>query len=584
MSRDGDADDQGFEQFERFFDEWSRRDFLRNMGIGTAYLAFLAGGLEFLAACAGGTSTTNPNVKEGGHIVEVSTSDLKNFSSVLTNDYTSDQMISMINDGLYTIDSNAQSLPLIAKDKPQISSDNLSYTVSMRQDVKWTDGQNVTADDVVFTYQLMYDPAFKAVNSPRRGTLEKYIDSVTAKDKYTVVFKLKSVFAPFQAAHMNYAVLPKHVLGSLSPANINSAPWNAAPTVTNGAFKFVSWDKGSQVTLAKNANYYRGAPHLDKYIFKIGVVSTEVLNQLKTGEIDVAYPGVGTIDASQYDSAKTVDNIVVYSYPRLVFDFYMYQLDPAKPASKFFSDRQVRQALYYALDRTAIAHALYFDQATVANTSMPPKSWAYNKDNQPVYNFDKAKAQSMLDAAGWTAGSGGGTRQKNGVPLKFEMITNAGNKIRENLLVVMQQEWKDIGVDATPKYVDFNKVLVPAITNTRQFDVLMVGFSWDVDPDQSQVWHSRNAGPGGFNGMHYMNPDLDKVLDDAVATLDQAKRKQLYFQMQQILAEDVPAPILTFPNGLLSLNKRVQGWVYGTFVGQGGRRTFIKDLYVSDGK
>jgi peptide/nickel transport system substrate-binding protein len=164
------------------------------------------------------------------------------------------------------------------------------------------------------------------------------------------------------------------------------------------------------------------------------------------------------------------------------------------------------------------------------------------------------------------------------------MITNAGNKIRENLLVVLQQQWKDVGIDATPKYVDFNKVLVPALTNTRNFDVLMVGFSWDVDPDQSQVWHSRNVGPGGFNGMHYVNSDLDKVLDDAVATLDQAKRKQLYFKMQQILADDQPAPILVFPNGLLSLNKRVQNWQYGTFIGQTGRRVFMKDVFVSDGK
>jgi peptide/nickel transport system substrate-binding protein len=583
MSRDEGVEDPGFERFERFFDEWSRRDFLRTMGVGAAYLAFLAGGLEFLEACAGGTSTTTTNVKQGGHIVEASTSDLKNFSSVLTNDYTSDQMISMINDGLYTIDANAQSLPLIAKDKPQISSDNLTYTISLRQDVKWTDGQDVTADDVAFTYQLMYDPAYAKVNSPRRGTLTTYIDSVTVKDKYSIVFKLKSVFAPFQASHLNYAILPKHVLGSLSAEEINSAPWNSAPTVTNGAFKFVSWEKGSQVTLAKNASYYRGAPHLDSYVFKIGTASTEVLNQMKTGEIDVAYPGIGTIDASQYDAAKGVDNITVYSYPRLSFDFFLFQLDPAKPASKFFGDKSVRQALYYALDRTAIGHALYFDQATVANTSMPPKSWAYNKDNQPVYGFDKAKAQSMLDAAGWTA-SGGGTRQKGGVPFKFEMITNAGNKIRENLLVVMQQQWKDIGIDATPKYVDFNKVLVPALTNTRQFDVLMVGFSWDVDPDQSQVWHSRNTGPGGFNGMHYSNPDLDKVLDDAVGTLDQSKRKQLYFKMQQILADDVPAPILVFPNGILSLNKRVQNWQWGTFIGQTGRRVFIKDLFVSDGK
>jgi peptide/nickel transport system substrate-binding protein len=580
--KEGDGDQQ-FEQFERFIDEWSRRDFLRNLGVGTAYLAFMAGGLDFLAACGGGSTSTGVTVKEGGHIVEASTSDTKTFNSVLTSDYTSDHMISMVNDGLYTIDANANLFPLIAKDKPKLSSDGLTYTVNLRQDVKWSDGNDVTADDVLFTYQLMYDPAYKKVNSPRRGDLEKYIDSVTAKDKYTVIFKTKSVFAPFATTHLIYALLPKHVLGNLSADDINTAPWNSAPTVTNGAFTFVKWDKGSQVTLAKNPKYYRGAPHLDGYVFKIGTVSTEVLNQLKTGEIDVGYPGIGPIDPSQYDAAKSVDNLNVYSYPRLSFDFFLFQLDPAKPASKFFSDKSVRQAMVYALDRTAIAHALYFDQATVANTTMPPKSWAYNPDNKPVYVQDKAKAQSMLDAAGWTA-AGGGTRQKNGVPFKFEMITNAGNKVRENLLVVLQQQWKDVGIDATPKYVDFNKVLVPALTNTRNFDVLMVGFSWSVDPDQSQVWHSRNTIPGGFNGMGYKNPDLDKVMDDAVATLDQAQRKQLYIKMQQILAEDQPAPVLVFPNGILGLNKRIQNWQYGTFIGQTGRRVFMKDVFVSDGK
>jgi peptide/nickel transport system substrate-binding protein len=582
MSRaeDGDA---GFQQFERFLYEWSRRDFLRNVGLGTAYLAFLAGGLEFLEACAGGTTTSSGNVKEGGHIVEASIADLKNWNSVLTTDYTSQQMISMIDDPLYCVDSTGNLFPLVAKDKPQVSSDSLTYTVSLRQGIKWNDGQELTADDVVFTYQLMYDPMYAAVNSPRRGDLSQYLESATAKDKYTVIFKTKTVYAPFAVIHLannNYAILPKHVLGSLAPADINTASYNSAPTVTCGAFNFVSWDKGSQVTLKKNPNYYRGAPHLDNYVFKIGGTSTTVLNQMKTGEIDVAFPGIGAIDPSQFDAAKSVDIINLYSYPRLSFDFIAFQLDPAKPASQLFSDKNVRQALVYAIDRTAIAHALYFDQATVAGTSVPPASWAYNKSNQPQYNFDKAKAMSMLDAAGWTS-SGGGTRTKNGVSFKFTMITNAGNKVRENLLVVLQQQWKDVGVDATPSYVDFNKVLVPAITDTRNFDMFMVGFIWGPDPDQSALWHSRNTRKGGFNGMQYKNPDLDKVLDDAVGTLDQSKRKQLYFQMQQILAEDQPAPILTFPNGILGLNKRVQNWQYGTFIQRGA---YLKDVFVTDGK
>ena len=586
MSRDEASGDPGFQQFERFLEEWSRRDFLRNMGVGAAYLAFMAGGVEFLEACMGRTSSPNANVKEGGHIVEASIADLKNWNSVLTTDYTSQQMISMVNDPLYGVDTGGNMTPLVAKDKPQVSSDNLTYTVNLRQDVKWNDGQDLTADDVVFTYQLMYDPQYAKVNSPRRGDLSTYLESVTAKDKYTVIFKTKTVYAPFAIVHLaanNYTILPKHVLGSLAPDAINTADYNSAPTVTCGAFNFVSWDKGSQVTLKKNSKYYRGAPHLDNYVFKIGGTSTAVLNQLKTGEIDVAFPGIGPIDPSQFDAARSVDTINVYSYPRLSFDFIAFQLDPTKPAFKLFGDKSVRQAMVYALDRKAIAHALYFDQATVANTSMPPASWAYNKDNQPQFAFDKAKATSMLDAAGWKAGADG-IRVKDGVPFKFTIITNAGNKVRENLLVVLQQQWKDIGIDATPMNVDFNKVLVPAITDNRNFDMFMVGFIWSPDPDQSTLWHSRNARKGGFNGMQYKNPDLDKVLDDAVATLDKGQRKQLYFKMQQILAEDQPAPILTFPNGILGLNKRVQNWQYGTFLGSAPRGPFINSVFVSDGK
>src|SRR5260370_17376697 len=110
-------------------------------------------------------------------------------------------MISMINDGLYTIDANANLFPLIAKDKPKVSSDNLPYTINLRQDVKWTDGQDLTADDVVFTYQLMDDPPYKKDNSPRREDLEKSVDSATAKDKNPAIFKPNPDHDPVHPPH-----------------------------------------------------------------------------------------------------------------------------------------------------------------------------------------------------------------------------------------------------------------------------------------------------------------------------------------------------------------------------------------------
>lgn len=562
--------------FDKFLDMWSRRDFVRNMGAAAAFTAFALGGLEFLEAC-GNSTTTGPagaTPKKGGHVVELSIADIQTLNPTLSSDTASSAIISQIYDGLYSTDAKAQLFPLLAKDQPKVSSDQLTYTIKLRDGMKWTDGSPITSDDVLFTYNLMFDPKYKKVNSPRRADLEEYVESITAPDPLTIVFKTKKIYAPFAISQLSYGVLPKKVWGALSAEEVNSTPLNTAPTVTNGAFKFVEWKKGEKITVARNETYYRGAPYLDQWITKTVASSTAILDQLKTGEADI-----GSVDASQFDATKTVDSLNLFSVPQLSFLFYLYNLDPAK--TKLFQQKEVRQALVLALDRPSIAKAIYFNQATVANTSMPPASWAYNKDNKPLFPFDKAKAESQLDAAGWKKGADGIRANSGGDKLKFEMITNAGNKVRENMLVNMQQSWKDIGVDATPKFVDFNKVLVPALKDNRNFQILLVGFSWGIDPDQSAVFHSRNTAPGSFNGMGYKNPALDKVLDDAVGTTDMKKRKESYFQMQQIIAEDMPAPVLFFPNGISAINKRVNGVVVDTFT---SRRAYQKDVWVADGK
>jgi len=275
-------------------------------------------------------------------------------------------------------------------------------------------------------------------------------------------------------------------------------------------------------------------------------------NQLKTGEIDL-----GPIDPSQYAGLQGDPSFNMITFPVAIFTFYAYNQNANAKAAALFSDKAVRQALLYALDRQGMADSIYFKLASVANTPVPPVSWAYNKDAKPQYPHDVAKANSMLDAAGWAKGTDG-IRAKGGNKLSFTMMTNAGNKQRESSLVAMQDAWKQIGVDATPKLITFPQ-LVAQITNDRSFDVFLVGFSWGQDPDQSALWHSRNTAPGGFNGFGYKSSNMDKILDDAVGVLDQGKRKALYFQMQDILNDEVPAPILVFNKGIWGINKRVQG-------------------------
>src|SRR5438105_10015789 len=224
MSRDEDA--SGFEQFERFLEEWSRRDFLKRAGGAAAYLTFLAGGVEFLEACASGTGSQSTTPKKGGHVVEGNFSDIRTLNSMLSSDTASNQVIGLMFDGLLNYKKNGDLVPALASELPKTSADGLTYTFKLRSGLKFSDGQPLTSDDVKFTYQLAYDPQYADVSSPRRGDLSKYIKSIATPDHLTAAITPTHLFAPFLASHGLYGILPKHVLGSLSAKAINTADFN----------------------------------------------------------------------------------------------------------------------------------------------------------------------------------------------------------------------------------------------------------------------------------------------------------------------------------------------------------------------
>ncbi len=256
-----DAQDEPSQRLHRLPGEWSRREFLRRMGGGAALAALGMGTIEFLEACGtGGGQTTSATPRKGGHVTEGWAFDIKTFNPVLVQDVYSQICSGLCLDGLLSSKANGDLIPMIATEVPRAASDGVTYTFKLRQDVKWSDGTPLTSDDALFTYNLIFAPEYAAVASPRRGDFTQHVASVSAPDKYTFVVKTKSPYAPFLATHGQYGILPKHVLGSLPPAAINTADYNSAPTVTNGAFKFVRWDKGSQVVFTRNPGYYRGAP------------------------------------------------------------------------------------------------------------------------------------------------------------------------------------------------------------------------------------------------------------------------------------------------------------------------------------
>jgi len=299
---------------------------------------------------------------------------------------------------------------------------------------------------------------------------------------------------------------------------------------------------------------------------------------MQTGESDM-----GIIDPTVTDQLRTVPNVTVTDYGISAIIHLFFQLDPAKPGSKFFSDKRVRQALLYGLDRAKMVQALFFSAATPGDSVIPSVNWAFNSNVTPKYTFDKPKAEQLFEEAGWKRGASG-VREKDGTPLRFELLGTAGSKPLENSIVRIQEQWSAIGVTVTPKLVDSNTIS-DISTNTRAFDAMVAQRNLPQDPDPSLGWSSGNAAPGGFNTTGYKNPAADKLIQDGAAVFDQTQRKSIYAQFQNLLAEEVPGPPLFVPREIVGVNKRVQGVVgtLGTF-NRLRRTLWFNRVGVSDGR
>jgi peptide/nickel transport system substrate-binding protein len=563
--------------FDRFLDEWSRRDFLRGMGGAFAFAAFAAGGAELLAACGGSNAqTTSKSAVKGGHIVEGVISDIANINPIFINDIPSRTVGSLAYAPLVTYDGSGNLQPELFTAVPKVDADQVTYKATLRDGLKWSDGQDITADDVVYTFQLMFDPKYSAVTSRYRSQLTQYLASVTAPDKKTVIFKTKTPYAPFVITFLTLGIIPQHAWSQLQPAEINSSPLNQVPQVVSGPMIPVRWDKGAQYQMKRNDLYFKGRPNLDSYVYKVVPDAVSIANQLRTGELDVGQP-----DASQWDSLANVATIDRVSYVGPRFDYYIHNLDPAKtPKAAIFEDVQVRRALLMALDRKKVADRVYFGLAEPADSSVSGAQWVHTTP-KTQYPYNIAKAQQMLDAAGWVKGSDG-IRSKGGVRMEWELRTNVGNKVRETLITVLADQWKQIGANVTTNPVQFPQ-LVTQLSQTRQFDMILLGIVEGLDPDTTQLWHSKSIGGGALTGAAYRNTKVDDLLDQAVKTVDRTQRKALYGQIQEVLMEDLPAPLVTFPKVVWGVSKRVKGWNVAPW-NTDSPRPWFKDVYVTDGK
>jgi peptide/nickel transport system substrate-binding protein len=348
--------------------------------------------------------------------------------------------------------------------------------------------------------------------------------------------------------------------------------FSTSKPVGSGPFMLTEYKQGDHVTLGGFPKYFRGAPALDQYVFKVVKDSTVTVQQLKTGEVDL-----GGVQATLYDDAKKQTNFDTIPYDTFSYSILVFNLDKTK--TTLFQDVKVRQALCYALDRPGIVKSIRQGLGTVGVGVEPIRSWAYQPDKIPLkYEFDVNKANQLLDEAGWMKGKDG-IRAKDGKRFSFTMRTFT-DVTANAYMGVFQENWKTIGVEMTPQSEDFN-VFVSRLAKTHDFEAFWEGFSYGVDPD-IQVRFDTKQFPTGLNYGAYSNPQVDTALDQALHVLDRAKRLDLYVQAQVQIAQDCPVLVTDFSKTIVGINKRVKNYIATGL--SGGNRYAAHQWYVTDGK
>jgi peptide/nickel transport system substrate-binding protein len=408
-----------------------------------------------------------------------------------------------------------------------VNSDETAYKVQLRDDVVWHDGQKLTAEDVMFTIAMIQD---KSVRSSIGGW-----DNITATliDDHTIEFKLVAPYAAFRHA-LNFPILPEHILGAVNPIELNEHSFSQNP-VGSGPFRFrFMQDMSTQesrlvVHLARNDNFYKSTPKIDKFQLHIYNSRERIITALALNEVNAA--------ADFYASdAKSINQKRYNIYTQPV-KAGVYALFNTK--SDILSDRAIRRALRLATDTDAIRDSL----PMVTNALHTPFVIGQIKGALPgPPAFDKDLASKQLTDNGWILGENG-TRSKGGVQLRLSVAVSNSQEL-ESVASILVSQWREVGVAVDIKVFDIADITQNAVQNilqTRNFDVLVHQYTIGSDPDVYAYWHSSQASEQGLNFSNYSNVVSDDALSSARLRANQELRHAKYVTFAKQWMSDVPA-------------------------------------------
>ncbi|OGI25175.1 MAG: hypothetical protein A3J76_03165 [Candidatus Moranbacteria bacterium RBG_13_45_13] len=468
---------------------------------------------------------------------------------------------------LFKYDTDGKIIPDLAESY-DLSEDKLTYTVHLKKDIKWHDGESFSADDVLFTIQVIQDPAFK---SPLRQGWQGVGVEVDDENENTVRFILQSPYA-FFLNNLTVGIFPRHIWEAVAPGNFPLAEYNLRPVGT-GPYKFSNFEKDSEgnilsYDLEANENYYGEKPFITSLKFSFYFDEDSLLEAYNNKQVF----GMSYISPSRVADIKSKrsGNIFSINIPRYFAIFFNQQ------KSKILANKEMRKALSLATDRKAIINEVLAGEGKEIYSPIPPGTFGAS-DDVKKFEFDLEKANKILDDDGWKKGDNG-FRKKGDLALEFSLATTDWPDLARTAEILTRQ-WEAVGAK-----VNFEALPVADIQQNyirpREYDALLFGQVLGVDPDPFAFWHSSQTRDPGLNLALYSNQDVDKVLEKIRQETDEEKRMEYFKKFQQDVTEDVPALFLYSPNYLYAVNKKVEGIGISSMVTPDKRFSNVSGWYV----
>lgn len=469
---------------------------------------------------------------------------------------TDSDLSQLIFSSLFKYDGTGKAVPDLVE-RYDLSEDKMTYTMHLRENVRWHDGELFGADDVIFTINSISNPIYK---SPLRGSWQGIETKLI--DDATIEFKIETPYVGF-LNDLTFGILPKHLWEAINPENFSLNSLNLKPIGT-GPYKYSAIQKDSKdnilsYKLVSNPDYFSLRPYISKMTFNFYLDEQAALDALNRKEI----MGIGIISSENTSGIKNQKTTTTYQseIPR----YFAVFLNQTKSVP--LANDEVRQALNYATDRKEIINTVLGGLGQEINSPFLPGMIGYSPDTSKA-DFNLEQANKILDDNEWNKGEDG-IREKDEIKLEINLSTTDWEELVKTA-EILKAQWEKIGIRVNINSYPISDVQENYI-RPREYEALLFGQVVGADPDPYYFWHSDNKKDPGLNLSLFGNGEADKLIDAGRVEFDTEKRAQNYIDFQKILFEELPAIFLYSPNYIYPVNNRVQGISIDTLISPSNR-------------